>query len=110
MPSFDLKLTLSRSQRRLLDGLARPSGLKTGPWARSQLLAMAAPAAPPPQGAPAAPKPPLPATIWICPHCHTHGSPTSHTCARVGSPSRPIRTPAEVKAALTRSFEPDTQS
>lgn len=41
MGKNDVKLTLSRGQRRALDRMAKVSGLKTGPWARSVLLAMA---------------------------------------------------------------------
>lgn len=40
MGEFDVKLTLTERQRKRLDRLAKPSGLKTGPWARSVLLGL----------------------------------------------------------------------
>ncbi len=41
MANYDVKLTLSRSQRRELDRAARLQGLKTGPWVRAVALAAA---------------------------------------------------------------------
>lgn len=80
MASYDVKLTLSRSQRRLLDGAAKASGLKTGPWVRLVALDAAKPQ-PEPQAAPAVKLPGF-------------------------GPSNPIRTAAQARS-LVQSFDPD---
>lgn len=41
MADYSIKLILTREQRRVLDRAAKVAGLKTGPWARSELLKLA---------------------------------------------------------------------
>jgi hypothetical protein len=110
-PDHSLRILLSRAERREIDRAAKAAGLKSGPWVRSSALSLARVAgnvAKAPVASNSGHLSPLhPGAHWICPTCRVHGDPVTHTCARVGSPSRPIRSPEDVKKALApRSFDP----
>lgn len=89
MAKYDVKLTLNRPQRILLDRAAKAAGLKTGPWARSELLKLSQVAA-------------------VVSRLSTAPKPASAP----HSPSGPYDDPAYSGrhpgvAPLTRSFDPD---
>jgi hypothetical protein len=107
-----VKLILTREQRRTIDRAAKAAGLKTGPWARSELLKLAQVSGVV-RTLQAAPKPastPLP-SVPLCRYC---GAPPSSkhkpNCPSLLSPADladPNRVLAAQKRPLVPTYDPD---